>query len=154
MKLLKITFIALFSVLGFVLPAFADQELQTAQKEAFLAFDTNQDGAATANEMVDGLFAIFAASDSDQNGSVSLDEFKTISLGYAFVAEKTGKLAAYEASRVVIFNRWDKNADGKLTPPEMVGGSMLETLESAKFALSREDFFKTKYVMEMTDSLK
>lgn len=154
MQLLRLVCVVFFAVLSVAVQARADQILETAQKEAFLAFDTNQDGRATAQEMVTTLFSLFAAADNDQSGGVSLDEFKVISLGYAYVAESTGKVAAYEASRTLIFKRWDKNGDGMLSQPEMVGGSMLENLESADFGLSQAEYFKTKYVAEMTDALK
>ena len=134
--------------------AHADDKLELVKKSAFLAFDADQNGTATAKEIVDGFFALYAATDNDDSGSVSLDEFKVLSLGLAPVAESSGKLTSYEASRAVIFKRWDINADGKLTEREFAGGGMLEVLDSAKFGLSLDEFSKTVFIAEMTDSLK
>jgi Ca2+-binding EF-hand superfamily protein len=154
MKIVKPAAVVLCGFLATAPLALADDTLEMTQQGAFLAFDANQDGTATAKEMVTGLFALFASADTDSSGDVSVDEFKAVSLGYAAVAETSGKQASYDASRDAIYKRWDSNADGKLTEPEMVGGSMLEILDSAKFGLSKEDFFKTAFIVEMTDSLK
>jgi EF hand len=132
----------------------AEDELAVTNKAAFLAFDGNQDGTASAKEIVDGLFLLFAASDANSDGSVSVEEFKEISLGYAELAEAKGKLDNYNGAREAIYKRWDVNSDSKLEEKELVGGAMLEVLDSANFSVSQNSFFATKFVTEMADALK
>lgn len=154
MKLNIFVGVCLSTLLLATTSASAGDAVETAKTGAFLAFDADQNGTATAKEIVDGLFSLFAAADNDDSGDVSLEEFKVISLGYASVAKANGKLDGYNAVRSTIFKRWDLNSDGKLNEPEIVGGGMLEILDSAKFGLTQDDFFNTKFIVEMTDSLK
>lgn len=107
-------------VLTFTTAAIAEQKSK-GRVLAELSFDSMDDGGKGFlhhGDMEEGRVNIFTSMDYDENDNLDVGEFLEWDFGFANIAQDTNKLIAYRTALKVIFNLWDRNADGKITQIE------------------------------------
>jgi hypothetical protein len=132
-------------------------EIDQALLTAFQSWDDDGDGILKPQEGEKFIKTLFAAADTDANKSVSAEEFRTISLGLAPLAEKYGKAAEYAAARDSIYGRWDTRRSGNLTFETFRLGIVNDFDVAAPGMPKQLDFegFKTvRFIGEMIASLQ
>lgn len=106
--------------LAFSSAAIAEQKSK-GRALAELSFDSMDDskkGFLHQGDMEEGRINIFASMDYNENDSLDLGEFLEWDFGFVNIAQDANKLIAYRTALKVIFNLWDRNADGKITQIE------------------------------------
>ncbi len=115
----QITAIVIFSALCTPLWAQDNDTAKGLAEAQFKQTDENGDGNVTLIEYAMQGENIFVSMDTDENGTVSLQEFVSWDYGIEELAEDMNKTQAYQGARSVLFNEADENADGELTLGEM-----------------------------------
>lgn len=128
--------------------------LATALTASFAVFDANGDGAADVSEVIAGAKAVFAALDADSSGAADAGEFQLFSMGLADLAETNSQKAAYQAQRMVILTRWDANADGQLSEPEVTLALISELFTAAEASVSSAQYGKAAFITDMKSALR
>lgn len=85
---------------------------------SFDAMDGSEKGYLHLGDMEEGRANIFASMDADENDNLTLEEFLAWDYGYAAIAKDSNKQIAYRTALKVVFNLWDRNADGQITQTE------------------------------------
>lgn len=95
-----------------------DPEWRALAVAGFSIVDADGDGSATLAEQMAATAAIQASMDTDGDGALSEGEFTSWGFGMANLAEARGTLALYEAGLRTLFDLWDRDDDGRLSPAE------------------------------------
>lgn len=97
-----------------------DSELQTVNETAFDTVDANGDGQVSRREIDHYRALVMLSQDSDDDGIVTFDEYNAWDMGWREVAKSRGKIDQLKAARAQVFDYWDKNNDGRLSPEEQL----------------------------------
>ncbi|MEM9676884.1 MAG: signal transduction protein [Pseudomonadota bacterium] len=107
--------------LGLSAPSAQAQEVSAGRALAELTFkmvDEKEKGYVDQGDMELVRGQIFTSVDTNENNSLSLDEFLGWDYGFAnIVAEQGGELA-YKSALTVVFSFWDRDGDGGISPAE------------------------------------
>ncbi len=113
--------------------ALADQPVNDAAARLFDSIDANGDGWISKREVKLFQQSVFYSMDTDENYSVSLDEFLTWDTGWVYAAgEKAG---AVDTVKTDIYSQWDQNSDHRL----LEGEHRQAILHQFRFANADED---------------
>lgn len=85
---------------------------------SFDAIDGDRKGYLHLGDMEEGRTNIFASMDADDDDNLVLEEFLEWDYGFADIAQDSNKQIAYRTALKVVFNLWDRNADGQITQTE------------------------------------
>jgi hypothetical protein len=97
------------------------------QATIFRTIERNGDGAVSEPETRDFGNLAFASPDADDKGYFSLTDFLTFGLGWqAEALSSPSHQAVIRRFKTPVFRVWDRNADGRLTHPEMQGALTFE----------------------------
>ena len=109
----------------------------------FDSIDADRDDRATYGEMIDFSEQVIAATDTNEDGSVSYGEFATWDFGMQNLASREGREQALTATLALVYDLWDRDNDDALTPAEfergVVAGADYADLDGDR-ALTREEF--------------
>lgn len=100
--------------------SFAEQKTsgRALAELSFESVDESGKGYLHLGDIEEGRINIFTSMDADDNNNIDLDEFLAWDYGFANLANESNKQIAYRTALKVIFNLWDRNADGKITQTE------------------------------------
>lgn len=62
---------------------------------------------------------VFVSMDTDNNGKLTYNEFRAWDPGFSYIAERDGKMEAYDTAIRIVFGFWDRNKNGEITESEM-----------------------------------
>lgn len=109
----------------------------------FESADLNSNGTVSRDEMMEQGDNIFVSMDSDDDGNLSFDEFFGWDFGFKNLAEEKGREQAYETALKMVFNIWDRDANGFVTSIEQRAGVARDFVRNdldGDYALSRPEF--------------
>lgn len=100
-------------------PVFAqDKELEEVNRATFEATDINNDGLVSNREVEQYRKLVMISMDSDDDGNVTRNEYMQWDLGWQHLAVQRDRVAQYRNARRKVFQVWDRDGDGQLSPEE------------------------------------
>ncbi len=95
-----------------------DEELAELNQTLFESVDVNEDGRVSQREIELYRLLVLASMDADGDGIILRDEYMNWDLGFEDLAKQQDRLNEYWKVREDVFNAWDSDQDGILSPAE------------------------------------
>lgn len=114
--------VSLIACALFAAPSMANQIKTEGRQTAeltFAAIDRNENGFIHQGDLEAFRSDVFASMDTDENGELNYEEFSAWDPGFSAIAAKENKTDAYITATKIIFSVWDRNANDKISEPEM-----------------------------------
>jgi hypothetical protein len=93
------------------------EEITPGRELAELVYGSMEDpteGGIDMGQFVAFGRSIFESMDTNEGGSVDLQEFRNWDFGFNFIAEDEGQVHAYQAAQQIVFAVWDADGDGEI----------------------------------------
>lgn len=149
-RILTQTSVVIAVSMAFAGAAFAaEPEGKVLAELAFKGLDQNADGFATMEEYQSHAEDVFVSMDSNDNNSLTWDEFGSWGFGMSNIAESTGREQAYETARRTVFDLWDRSFDWEVSPEEQrrgVTADFISADENRDGRLSKDEYTKFSIV--------
>lgn len=115
----KLAFVGAALISMISAPAMAiDGELEYLNLIAFQSVDANEDGTVSRREVDHFRELVMLSMDANGDEKVTLREYMEWDMGWIELARDRNKLAQYRKARADVFEFWDRNGDGNLSPSE------------------------------------
>jgi hypothetical protein len=126
----------------------------------FQSIGADKTGMVQPRDLDDMVSKTYGAMDVNQDGRVTLDEFKAFSMGFEYLAQVRGKLASFNAAKTAIFRRWDTSKTGYLTFEDYRAGVLGDLTRSANrsntgnFQLSLDELRRAGFIRELIQAIQ
>lgn len=121
----------------------------------FNSADLNQSGFLTRAEAVAFVNLSLISQDADEDGRLSLEEFKAWDAGFLAVATARGAEDHYQAAKEELFKAWDSNGDGYLVFAEYDTGiarDFAATPKQDENHISQQEFANVGFVKFLAEA--
>lgn len=152
---------AIFLTAALVATGASAQEIPEGRAMAeatFKSMDTSGRGFVDMGQMLNAREDVFVSMDTDENGSLSYDEFSSWGFGFQQIAEETGRVNAYNTALKILFAFYDLNGDDRLSRTEMRKSVQREFARADmnnNALLEADEFFRGNgYMLAMSAALK
>lgn len=85
---------------------------------SFDAVDVNERGKVDLGEFINFGRDVLTSMDSDDDDSISQEEFLYWDFGFRVLAEEKDRVRAYEAAQKIVFDFWDRDGDNLVSKTE------------------------------------
>ncbi len=116
---MKMLHIALLGSIVFPMTATAWNTGKELSEANFATIDTNENGLLDFGEISEMAESIAFSADSDEDQTISLDEFLAWDFGYAYLADQEGQSDRYTSVKRVMFAVRDLNGDKRIDAREL-----------------------------------
>lgn len=109
-------------VSAITIPVLADShktEGRMLSELTFSSIDRHSNGYIHQGDLEEFRDSVFAGMDSDDNNSITYQEFRSWDPGFSYLADERSKLDTYDTAIRVVFAFWDRDADGEISTSEM-----------------------------------
>ena len=108
-----------------------DEDLAELNQTIFESVDVNEDGRVSQREIELYRLLVLASMDANGDGIILRDEYMDWDLGFEHLAIQKDRLNAYWKARGDVFNAWDNDQDGILSPAEQSVYQIIDFFEAS-----------------------
>ncbi len=113
-------------------PAFAqDKELDEVNRIAFESIDANNDGLVSTREVEQYRELVMLSIDGNNDKHVTRKEYMEWAMGWQHLAAQRGHVGLYRNARRKVFQAWDHDDDGRLSPEEQSQSQVKDFFEAS-----------------------